>query len=225
MIRLILLQIVIIQLTACKKEPKQHAVINPSVDSLIHFIQDSLEQYRLNQQDRTIWQKPYEIIEMLGPLEDKVIADIGAGSGYFSFKFIHKAKKVIAIDIEKELIDLMNDEKKYYKQELQNRFEARLTKPNDPGLEDQEADIIFMSNTYCYIENRIPYLQMLRHKLKEGGRIMIVDFKKKITPIGPTLDSRLGQGDVENELIKAGFNIIISDDTSLQYQYIVIARN
>ena len=225
MIRLILLQIVIIQLTACKKEPKQHAVINPSVDSLIHFIQDSLEQYRLNQQDRTIWQKPYEIIEMLGPLEDKVIADIGAGSGYFSFKFIHKAKKVIAIDIEKELIDLMNDEKKYYKQELQNRFEARLTKPNDPGLEDQEADIIFMSNTYCYIENRIPYLQMLRHKLKEGGRIMIVDFKKKITPIGPTLDSRLAQGDVENELIKAGFNIIISDDTSLQYQYIVIARN
>lgn len=175
-------------------------------------------------QDRTIWQKPYQIIEMLGPLEDKVIADIGAGSGYFSFRFIYSAKKVIAIDIEKELIDMMNAEKEFYKPELKEKFEARLATPDNPGLASREVDIIFLSNTYTYIHNRVPYLKKLMPCLRPGGRIVVVDFKKKITPFGPPMNQRMAQGDVETELIDAGFRITVSDDTSLLYQYIIIAE-
>ncbi|MBK7695029.1 MAG: methyltransferase domain-containing protein [Saprospiraceae bacterium] len=127
-------------------------------------------------------------------LEDKVIADIGAGSGYFSFRFIHQAKKVIAIDIEKELIDMMNAEKTYYKPEIQERFEARLATPMDPKLNKGEVDIVFLSNTYSYIKQRSTYLRNLKDKFKPGGRIMIVDFKKKMTPMGPDLEHRLAQG-------------------------------
>lgn len=175
-------------------------------------------------QDRTIWQKPYQVIEMLGPLEDKVIADIGAGSGYFSFRFIYSAQKVIAVDIEKELIDMMNAEKEFYKPELKEKFEARLASPDNPRLARNEVDIVFLSNTYTYIQNRTSYLNKLIPCLKPGGRIVVVDFKKKITPFGPPMNQRLAQGDVETELLDAGFRIQVSDDTSLLYQYIIIAE-
>ena len=52
---------------------------------------------------------------------------------------------------------------------------------------------------------------------------MIVDFKKKITSIGPDLEQRLAQGEVEKELLNAGYQILLSDDTTLKYQYIIIA--
>jgi ubiquinone/menaquinone biosynthesis C-methylase UbiE len=174
--------------------------------------------------DRTIWQKPYEVIHLLGSLEGKTIADIGAGSGYFSFRFVNEAGKVIAIDIEPELIQLMDQEKMYYKPEIQQKFEARLATPDDPKLKPSEVDIIFISNTYTLIQNRVNYLKGLIDKFKPGGRIMIVDFKKKLTPIGPTQKNRLAQSEVEQELIDAGYELVFSDDRMLEYQYIIVAQ-
>jgi ubiquinone/menaquinone biosynthesis C-methylase UbiE len=184
------------------------------------------EDYNLQEQgqDRTVWQKPYEVIQLLGSLEDKVIADIGAGSGYFAFRFLSEAGKVIAIDIEPELIQLMNQEKSFYKPELQKKFEARLASPNDPKILDKEIDIIFISNTYPLISNRIVYLKNLLPKFKSPGKLMIIDFKKLSTPFGPSLKNRLAQTEVEQELIKAGYKIILSDDSQLEYQYIIIAQ-
>ena len=201
---------------------------SPSITS-IKNIDTSSPQINLQTEqdgktDRTIWQKPYIIIELLGDLSNQVIADIGAGSGYFSFRFVHKAKTVIAVDIEKELVDMMIAEKSYYKQEIQNKFEARLAQADNPNLEDNEIDIAFIANTYPYISNRIQYLKKLRSKFKANGKIMIVDFKKKLTPIGPSQEERLAQSEVEQELIDAGYQLIISDDTTLQYQYIIVAK-
>lgn len=184
-----------------------------------HSESDFQEEIR----DRTIWQKPYDVIGLLGPLENKTIADIGAGSGYFSFRFIYKAGHVIAIDIEPELIQLMNQERKFYKQELQDKIEARLATADDPKLNPNEVDIVFISNTYKYIPDRVEYLKKLKNKFKPGGRIMIVDFKKKLTPIGPNQKNRMAQSEVEQELIDAGYKLLLSDDLKLEYQYIIVA--
>ena len=51
-------------------------------------------------QSRQVWQKPNLVIELLGDLQDKTIADIGAGVGYFSFRLAEKANRVIAIEID-----------------------------------------------------------------------------------------------------------------------------
>lgn len=219
MIKIFFLSIVLCQV-ACLEKPNQLSQSNnapnqtpPNVD--IIPTDDS--------QDRTIWQKPYVVIAKMGDLTNAVIADIGAGSGYFSFRFIHQASKVIAIDIEPQLIDMMNAEKMYYKQEIQNKFEARLAAVDDSKLSPNEIDIAFLSNTYCYLENRVNYLRNLKSKFKSKGRIVIVDFKKKLTPFGPDQKHRLAQAEVEQELLEAGYQIVESDDTSLQYQYIIIA--
>ena len=136
---------------------------------------------------------------------------------------MHRGKKVIAIDIEPTLVEMMNTEETYYKPEIQLRFEARLATPDDPRLKDGEVDIIFISNTYPYIKNRRDYLHRLLNKFRSQGKIMIVDFKKKLSPIGPPQEERLSLADVEQDLIEAGYKLIVSDDTSLDYQYIIIA--
>ncbi len=175
--------------------------------------------------DRNNWQKPRKVIERLGNLTDKVVADIGAGSGYFSFQILPNAGKVIAIDIDPNALAQIDTLAKKLPAELQPKLETRLVGFNDPNLGDEEVDIVFLSNTYSYIENKVDYLKIVYKGLKPKGRIYIVDFKMKILPqIFPKAEERVPLFEVERHLQEAGFKHIFSDDKTLDYQYIVIAE-
>jgi SAM-dependent methyltransferase len=175
-------------------------------------------------EDRQYWQKPQLVINSLGDLTNKVVADIGAGTGYFTLRMLPKAKKVIAIDIDKRMTDFVESLKAELDDEFSKKLEVRLGEPNDPKLVDREADIIFLANTYPYIENRIDYFKALHSKLNENGKLVIVDYKKKIIPVHPVQDERLALYQVEQELIQAGYILVNSDDLSLPYQYIIEAK-
>ena len=175
-------------------------------------------------QNRHIWQRPNFILEKFGNLEGKILADLGAGSGYFAFRFLKNGAHVIAIDIDQEMIDVMKEESAFFPDSLKKKFEARLATPDKSGLNSAEVDFVFVANTYAYIEHREQYFSNLATCMKKGGKLLIVDFKKKNTPFGPPLESRLALGQVENELISAGYKLIESDDTSLQFQYVIVAE-
>ncbi len=174
--------------------------------------------------DRNNWQKPRRVIERLGDLTDKVVADIGAGSGYFSFQILPNAGKVIAIDIDPSALAQIDTLVKL-RPDLQPKLETRLVGFNDPKLATEEVDIVFLSNTYSYIENKVDYLKTVYKGVKPKGRIYIVDFKMKILPqIFPKAEERVPLFEVERHLQEAGFKHIFSDDKTLDYQYIVIAE-
>ena len=183
--------------------------------------------------NRMIWQKPDLVIEFMGDISDKVIADIGAGTGFFSFPLARKAKKVIAIDVDPGLVNYLDSAKVMELPEYaQDRLEARLTPEEDPSLEAGEADIILMVNTYLYIrqKNGVAYLQKIKDALPEGGSILIIDFKKKKLSrkgrqvrLSASQEVRVPLYQVELDLEEAGFQQIESDDKSLDFQYIVKA--
>ncbi|MCB0617513.1 MAG: class I SAM-dependent methyltransferase [Saprospiraceae bacterium] len=175
--------------------------------------------------DRVFWQKPDLVIDRLGDLSEKTVADIGAGSGYFARRLAHKAKRVIAVDIDEQFVEFMDSIKLVeLPKELQGRFETRLATPEDAKLRNGEANIVLLVNTYIYVPNRIDYLLRLKEGLASGGTLVIIDFKKKRIPMNnPPADIRLPLYQVEAELEQAGYHRIISDDTSLDYQYIVMA--
>ncbi|MCB0519865.1 MAG: class I SAM-dependent methyltransferase [Lewinellaceae bacterium] len=187
-------------------------------------LQNLVKQYESPQ--RVVWQKPELVIDKMGNLSNKVVADIGAGSGFFSRRLAQQAKKVIAIDIDDRFVHFMDSIKRVeLKPEYQSRFETRLATPDDSRLKPGEADIVLIVNTYIYIHDRIGYLRKLLAVLPEGGEILIVDFKKKRIPINnPPPRIRLELFEVENELEEAGFTNIVSDDCALDYQYIVMAE-
>jgi 2-polyprenyl-3-methyl-5-hydroxy-6-metoxy-1,4-benzoquinol methylase len=172
--------------------------------------------------EREKWQKPDLVIEKLGNLSNKTIGDIGAGTGYFSFRLAKKAKKVIAIDVDERFVDYVKAKKE--KEKVEN-VEARLVEYDNPKLSDNELDAIIIVNTYHHINNRIDYFKKCLKGLSDNGTLMIVDFKKdKDINFGPPHDHKISHEQVEEEIEKAGFKNISVDKTSLTYQYIIVAE-
>ncbi|HOY12895.1 MAG TPA: class I SAM-dependent methyltransferase [Saprospiraceae bacterium] len=174
---------------------------------------------------RSSWQKPSAIIDKLGDLSEKVVADIGAGSGFFSFRIAMKAAKVIAIDIDKDMIDLINLQKMNMPGEINSKIETRLVGPQDPAIKKYEVDVAVIVNTITYINNRQAYLKKIYEVLPQGGKLMIVDFKTKNLPIdAPPISERIAEDKIVQDLHQAGFKEVDEDNVTLEYQYIIIAE-
>lgn len=178
--------------------------------------------------NRMIWQKPELVLNRMGDIKNKVVADIGAGTGFFAFRLTPMAKKVIAIDINQNLINVIDSIRTVELSDTdQNKLETRLADPDDPHLANNEADIVLLVNTYLYLSNRVEYLKNLKKGITSGGKIIIVDVKRQRLPQGeflPPQPIRVPQHLVEEELEQAGFQLLSSDDTSLIYQYMVVAQ-
>lgn len=172
--------------------------------------------------NRMVWQKPDLIINMMGDLSNKTVADIGAGTGFFSKRLAKQAERVIAIDIDQRFLSYIDSVKVLEMTEPQQaRLETRLAKPNDPNLKPGEADVIMIVNTFIYIKDKKGYLQTLKESLSEGGELFIIDFKKKRTELGPPSSIRLPLYQIEEMLYQAGYTNVNTNDTALDYQYII----
>jgi hypothetical protein len=136
---------------------------------------------------------------------------------------VNKADKVIAIDIDKRFISFMDSISTQLPPVVESHFETRLATPTDPKLYTAEVDAVIVVNTYSYLTNRVTYLKTLINGMKHDAKILIIDYKKKNTTIGPPTEERVAMDEVEKELLQAGFKNINTDDTSLDYQYIVTA--
>jgi len=128
---------------------------------------------------RDEWQQPQRVIQSLQIRPGATIADLGAGSGYFTFLLAQAAGptgKVYAVDIDNDMAELVA--RKAKEQGLQN-VEVILAKPNDSLLPEERIDLIFTSNTYHHIENRVAYFATLRKALRPGGRVAVIDFDRR----------------------------------------------
>ncbi|MEM9990203.1 MAG: methyltransferase domain-containing protein [Bacteroidota bacterium] len=168
---------------------------------------------------REIWQQPEMIIDRFGDLSNKTAVDLGTGYGYFALFLANHAEQVLALDINQEFVTRLDS----IAQVDSLNIDARLVKRNDPLLAPAEADAVMMGNTYMFIEDRINYLNTLKKGMKKGGKLIIVDFKKKQTRLGPPTEGRVPLYEVEQELNAAGFMVTESNDTALDYQYIIVA--
>lgn len=185
------------------------------------------DETRSTRDERMSWQKPDLIIDALGDISDKTIADIGAGIGYFTFKLLPRAKKVIAVDIDEEMVNVLESFKNSLPEESTSKLDIRLAEAQDPKLAENEVDIVLIVNTVAYLQPRVEYFKNLRKNMTRGGRIVIVDFKNKRLPeftIAPDFSSRVYMHVLEEQLEEAGFYMVETDDTSLEYQYIISAQ-
>ncbi len=197
---------------------------NPNKNSDQNNFQDDLGD---NTEVRDIWQNYRVVIDKLGDLNDKVVADIGAGPfGYFTLRIANNSeiKKIIAIDIDQDAIRFIENAKIMLDKDVQEKIETRLVGPSDPELKPEEADIVIIVNTYMYFEKPVEYLKNLKQGIAKDGKLVIIDFKKRNTPVGPPVAYRTAIGKLEQDLMEAGYSNIDSDDNTLAYQYIIIAQ-
>jgi len=168
----------------------------------------------LEDPQRDSWQKPHEVVMALRLKPTETVADIGAGSGYFTRRFAMHAAKVYAVDIDAKLLALaMKDAPK--------NVEAVLAAPDDPKLPPASVDTIFFCDVLHHIDGRAAYYPKLAKALKPGGRIVVIEFYKKPLPLGPPESMKISEEEVLAELKAAGFRKTKSFDF-LPYQYFFV---
>ena len=168
--------------------------------------------------DRARWQKPDEVVQALDLKPGQTVIDIGAGTGYFARRFakaVAPSGEAFGLDIEPAMIDYMKADAE--KQGLKN-YHARLVKPDDPGLGPHSADVVFFCDTLHHMDDRVAYFRKLASALKPGGRVIVIDFKKKALPVGPPPGDKLSREEVVAEFHNAGYRLV-RDHDFLPYQY------
>lgn len=167
-----------------------------------HF--DNAEQWAKEFDDpsRDAWQLPARVIEALGLKPGQSVADIGAGTGYFSSRLARSAAAptVYAVDIEPSMVAYLQG--RAAKEGLKN-LRAVQAAPDGPNL-PAPVDTILIVDTYHHIPNRGAYFTALKRSLKPGGTLAIVDFRKD-APSGPPVEFRFTPEQISTELAEAGF--------------------
>jgi predicted methyltransferase len=167
---------------------------------------------------RDAWQKPHEVIQALKLRPDAVVADIGAGTGYFATRLAHMVPngRVFAVDTEPDMVKYLAERSK--RDGLKNLI-AIAGKPDDPRL-PQKADLVLMVNVFHHIGGRDRYFRQLRDSLQPGGRVAIIDFTMN-SPEGPPKAARVTAKQVRAELEKAGF-VLAQEHAFLPNQFFTV---
>ena len=159
----------------------------------------------LERPDRAKWQKPDEVVKALGLKGSETVVDIGAGSGYFSFRFAKALPKgkVIATDTEPEMIRHIHH--KAMSEGIPN-VEPRIAKPDDPGV-PKDADLVFICDVLHHVPNRPEWLKKLHAEMQKGARLVIIEFKSGKLPEGPPESVKIATPEVIRLCKEAGFTL------------------
>ncbi len=168
--------------------------------------------------NRDAWQKPHEVIQALALKPDAVIADIGAGTGYFSVRFSHMVPqgRIYGVDTEPDMVKYLANRAQLYG--LKNLIAVHAA-PDDPRL-PEKVDLIILVDTFHHIEGRDRYFCRLHDYLKPGGRVAIIDFRMDSSD-GPPRSARSTPEAIKAELNAAGY-VLVQTHGFLPKQYFLI---
>jgi cyclopropane fatty-acyl-phospholipid synthase-like methyltransferase len=167
--------------------------------------------------ERDAWQKPDAVIRALVLAPDASVADIGAGTGYFSVRLARAVPsgRVYAADVSPSMVHYL--ESRATQEKLTNLV-AVLADPGDARL-PRAVDLVLLVDTYHHIGDRVAYFDRLRKSLTATGRLAIVDFRPD-SPAGPR-HGRVAPETVKAELARAGYRLVAGHDF-LPYQYFLV---
>jgi len=171
--------------------------------------------------DRAAWQKPEQIMDALNIADRARVADIGAGSGWFT---IHLAQRVgprgvvYAQDVQPQMLEAIR--RRVQREGLSN-VEVRLGTGTSPNLPAAALDAVLVVDTYpeVDVEDRVTFLRNLASALKPTGRIGIVNYKPGRGGPGPD-EGRVESASVETDVRAAGLRVLSHE--TLPYQYLLV---
>ena len=193
---------------------------NTHADHMEHHFDPKESAKSFDDPARDAWQMPARVIEALELKRGQIVADIGAGTGYFSVRLAKSeaAPRVYAVDIEPSMVSYLQD--RAAREHLSNivAVQAAADNPNLP----EPVDLVLIVDTYHHIGSREAYFRHLRKMLKPGGRVAIIDFKPD-SPEGPPKEFRFTPEQVKSEMAKAGYSLTVGHDFLPRQHFLIFA--
>lgn len=183
--------------------------------------------FMLEREERDLFQFPDRVIEALALKPGERVADVGAGSGYFTVRLARAVGPdgaVWATDLYQELLDHID--RRARKERLENVKTLKVEK-DDPGLPEGGIDTIFLVDCYHYLSDRAAYNKKLKACLATGGRVVVIDSIPKPhderMPIYPKPHVEISRETLDGEMAEAGLAPVKTHDF-LPEQYFVEYR-
>jgi SAM-dependent methyltransferase len=174
----------------------------------------------LDSQDRMQFLNPNSILDKIGLNREMVLADLGCGTGFFTIPASLRVKKVYALDVQREMLDILQN--KIKKQNITN-IETILSEESSIPLPDGSVDILLMVNVFHELEDRSAILKEGKRILPSNGKLVIIDWKKMEMDFGPPVEVRLAEEEIISICEDSGFEFQEQSDAG-PYNYLLVFK-
>jgi len=177
----------------------------------------------LERPEREDEEAPSKALDALDLKPGMIVADIGAGSGYYSSRIAKRvgpAGRVYATDIQPGMIALLD---RRIKSEGLTNVTTVLGGMDDPRLPPKAIDLAIMVDVYHELQEPQTFLQRLKETFKPGGRLVLLEFRKE-DPKVPILEvHKMSVAEVKQELEAEGF-VLDTVIEVLPWQHIIVLK-
>lgn len=174
--------------------------------------------------ERLRWQLPEAVIARLGLREQSVVADVGAGTGYFAVPIARAvpAGRVFAIEVQREMLDRLRE--RLSETNAPENVELVLARAERTGLPAHGVDVLLLVHVWHELADPAATLAEAHRVLKADGRLAVVDFRVDVDrPPGPPIEDRVAPSTVERLLVENGFDVVDSATVG-PYSYFIMGR-
>jgi ubiquinone/menaquinone biosynthesis C-methylase UbiE len=174
----------------------------------------------LERSDRAIWQKADAVIQELHLTGTERVADVGAGSGYFTFRFAQALPQgtVYAIDIEPEMLRHIHHKAIM---ERVNNIEVIKADFYDPKV-PADTDLVFVCDVIHHVKSRDVWLKKLSIQMKKGALLVVIEFKEGDLPEGPPAAVKIPKKKLIDMILENNFSLDMDKLDFLPYQTFLI---
>ena len=175
----------------------------------------------LDRHEREAEERPADVIDALRLRSGEVVADLGAGSGYFTFRIapkVGKTGKVLAVEIQDEMIATL--QRRMIEQKITNVEVVKGTE-SDPHLPVNGVDVVLMVDVYHELAYPFEVMTQVRKSLKRNGRVVFVEYRKEDPKVPIKEVHKMSVEQLEKEMKAVGLARVASVET-LPFQHIVI---
>jgi SAM-dependent methyltransferase len=177
----------------------------------------------LDRAEREAEEQPSRAMKLLGVTAGMTVADIGAGSGYFTerlAKLVGPSGQVYAADIQQGMLDLIA--RRLASQNLQNVTLVR-SEPSNPRLPPNAIDLALMVDVYHELSEPQVVLRHIATALKSDGRLVLIEYKGEDADIPILPSHKMTVAQAKLELESEGY-VLVSANSSLPRQHLLTFR-
>lgn len=160
-----------------------------------------------------VFSSPRENVLQLGLHEGMAVADFGAGSGHYAravAAIVGHSGRVYAIDVQDDVLKHLKLNSHAHHASIIDTIWGDIEKPGGTHLRDASLDAVILANTFFQIENRFGLLAEMKRVMKQGGKLMVVDWAGSYGGMGPVPEKVVTESEAEAFFINGGFHKVKS---------------